>query len=615
MKRAKLIPSILMLVLCTAVLAVGIYAASPTSHSIVGTVNISAGGANVSITGYLDDGDSNYSNDIKVTDTYTSRTAQTISIYANALDFDCASAFDISEVAEKKLYFKVDNLSSYSLGAYFLEGTVPEGGTTESNIAESKSFNGTMGTQTITNLITATFTPYSEVPANGSTNMYSTLKLNQLNAEASSITLNLNLNIEKFNKELIPNYENMVQVKNSSGANVSVACKLQNASTTSTGTISNSGVWEIGGFAFSEEKFNGQLMLQTIKIKMVVTNNDSVPIAVSISSANTLDSSVLKVTTHGSPYIAPGNTEEVSIQFAAEFDRGTNNSITAVTAPEIPTYSYTVSIAKVDFSSNTLSRVAYDSTGIGNGTMKFYVEFGENPYVENEKLRWFIWAKDDGTGNPEALEPGIDYSGSTFLGGDIYYFISEYILDVENMNGIIYQNEAITGGTNSSGRNISDYASSNLRNYLKGITVKRDRVYNGDFTNYESYSNGSNVNFFESFKLTEDVLYGKILARSIQDLYATGANNNINELSSIYMGEMDKFWALSYNDVSYITNDDTNSENAIAYGITSGDLLSCSWWLRSPCDKDTEWIYTEDGFGGTMGDDGVGVRPAFALAI
>ncbi len=211
MKRAKLIPSILMLVLCTAVLAVGIYAASPTSHSIVGTVKITAGGANVSIAGYLDDGDSN-TDDVKVTDTYTSRTSQTISIYANALDFDCSSASDIAEVAEKKLYFKVENHSGFSLGAYFLEGTVPESGTTMSNIAESKNFNGTMGSQTITNLITAKFTTYSEVPANGSTKMYSTLKLNQLNSEASTVTLNLNLNIEKFNEELVP--VNVVEVKN-----------------------------------------------------------------------------------------------------------------------------------------------------------------------------------------------------------------------------------------------------------------------------------------------------------------------------------------------------------------------------------------------------------------
>ena len=615
MRKFKVLPSILMLVLCTAVLAVGIYAASPTSHNIVGTVKVTAGGANVSITGYLDDGDGDFTDDVKVTNTYTSRTSQTINIYANAIDFDCSSAFDISEVAEKKLYFKVDNLSSYSLGAYFLEGTVPAGGTTSSNIAETKNFNGTMGTTTITNLITATFTPYSEVPANGSTNMYSTLKLNQLNSEASTVTLNLNLNIEKFNEELKPVSENSVQVKNANGANITISCELQNASTTSTQSITNAGVWEVGALSFSDEKFNGQLRLETIKMKMLVKNNDSVPISVSISSANTLDSTMLKVTTYGSPYIAPGYTEEVSIQFAAEFNRGANNAITEVTAPEVLTYKYAVIINKLDSTSNMLSRVKFDSTGIGNGTMKFYVEFGENPYVENEKLRWFIWAKDDGTGNPEAIEPNVDYSGSTFLGGETYYFISEYILDVENMNGIIYQNEAITGGTNSSGRNISDYASSNLRKYLKGMTVKRDEVYNGTFANYECYSNGSNVNFFEWFKLTEDVLYGKILVRSIQDLYATGANNNINELSSIYMDEMDKFWALSYNDVSYITNDDTNEESAMAYGITSGDSLSCSWWLRSPYDKNTEWVYTEDGFGATMGDGAVGVRPAFALAI
>ncbi len=622
MKRAKLIPSILMLVLCTAVLAVGIYAASPTSHSIVGTVNITAGGANVSITGYLDDGDGVYTDDVKVTDTYTSRTSQTISIYANALDFDCSSASDIAEVAEKKLYFKVENHSGFSLGAYFLEGTVPESGTTSSNIAESKNFNGTMGSQTITNLITATFTTYSEVPANGSTKMYSTLKLNQLNSEASTVTLNLNLNIEKFNEELAPASENSVQVKNSEAVNVLVSCELQNASTTSTKSISNSGVWEAGTLAFSDETFNGQLRLQTVKMKMLVTNNHSKPISVSIieDDENEGQPSSVLVTTTSCSYIAVGATEEVSIQFAAVFDRGTSQSLVEPVIPTINPYNYNVTIVEVSEPSTVLSRIKYDSTGIANGTMHYYVEYGDNPYVANEKLRWYIWAKDVGTGAPTALVSGTDYDSSTNTfksTGSTYYFISQYILDVEDANyGLSFQNEYdVTKYYNANGDNINanDYASSNLRNYLNGLTVKRTYV-NDSSGNY--LANGSNVNFLDKYNLTDDALYAQINSRTLENLYANMGPTVA--VPSTYSGQADKFWLLSAIDWGYIKSLGSNvPANLIAYKLSSTSSEG-HWWLRT-CSSNFKNYFVNTGGSQNINAhvylDDVGTRPAFQIKI
>ena len=621
MKRAKLIPSILMLVLCTAVLAVGIYAANPTSHSIVGTVKITAGGANVSITGYLDDGDSN-TDDVKVTGTYTSRTSQTISIYANALDFDCSSAFDINEVAEKKLYFKVDNLSSYSLGAYFLQGTVPASGTTIGNIAETKSFNGTMGTTTITNLITATFTTYSEVPVSGSAYMYSTLKLNQLNTEASTVTLSLNLNIEKFNEELAPVSENVIQLKNSEAVNISVACELQNASTTSTKSISTSGVWETGTLAFSDETFNGQLRLQTVKLKMLVTNNHSAPISVSITEDDKSKgqaSSVLVITT-GCSYIAVGATEEISVQFSAVFDRGTSQSLVEPVIPTINPYNYNVTIAEVREASTVLSRIKYDSTGIANGTMHYYVEYGDNPYVANEKLRWYIWAKDGGTGAPTALVSETDYDSSTNTfksTGSTYYFISQYVLDVEDANyGLSFQNEYdVTNYYNANGNNINanDYSSSNLRSYLNGLTVKRTYVSDSS-GNY--LANGSNINFLDKYNLTDDALYAQINGRSLENLYANmGPTVTV---PSTYSGQADKFWALSAIDWSYIKSLGSNVvSNLIAYKLSS-TTSEGAWWLRTCSSNYKNYFVSTAGsqnINAPVYLDSAGVRPAFQIQI
>ncbi len=625
MRRFKLLPSILMLILCTAVLAVGIYAASPTSHSIVGTVKITAGGANVSITGYLDDGDGVYSNDVKVTGTYTSRTSQTISIYANALDFDCSSASDIAEAAEKKLYFKVENHSGFSLGAYFLEGTVPEGGTTMSNIAESKNFDGTMGTTTITNLITATFTPYSEVPVGDSAYMYSTLKLNQLNSEASTVTLNLNLNIEKCNTTLLPK-ENSIKVSGG-GTSVSVDCLLQNASKPSTMQISTSGVWEIGELSFSDELFLGHLRLQTIKAGMTITNNDTSPIRATITEGtkNTAqDSSLVEVTIINIPYIAPGKTGEVSVQFSAVYDRKTGDNLTQVTAPEIKTYNFNVKIEKINQVETLLSRVIYDSdTTAGSMPTRgfnYYVEFGDNPYytegstTQRPKLRWYIWGKDDGTGNPEALVPGTDYDATTkaFIGGGTYYFISEFAIDdipYQNEHNVCNENYPVG---NPMGYNGANYATSNIRNYLNGLTVKNNcseewisRIE--DEINY--LANGDNVNFLTKFNFINDTLFNRITERSVQELYTI--DNQTGTIPTGYENEKDRFWLLSESEFNFLKNTYPNCDESWIQHIAY-DYEYTTWWIF----RINDGLWTRNSVDGPEDVDGQSPqRPAFKLTI
>ncbi len=589
MKRFRLLPSILMLVLCTAVLAVGIYAASPTSHSVVGTINISAGGANVSITGYLDDGDGDYTDDVKVTDTYTSRTSQTISIYANALDFDCSSASDISEVAEKKLYFKVQNHSNFSLGAYFLEGTVPESGTTIGNIAETKNFNGTTGTETITNLVTATFTTYSEVPVNGSTYMYSKLKLNQINSEESTVTLRLNLNIERFNESLKPSAKNSILVENTSDVSISVNCAVENAGKESTQTITDSGSWCIGVLEFSEEIFSGQLRLQAVKAKMLIKNNGSSPISASLVATEDnaeQDSTKIKVTVLNNPYIASGATGEVSIQFAAIYDRGT----AAPTAPTINTYSYKAVVNNVDTAQSLISRVKYDDDS--NGTMpsrgyNYYVEFGDNPYyttgstTQRQKLRWYIWAKDNGSGVATRLVAGIDYNETThvFIGGGKYFFISENELDISNSQlGISYNNEYYDNTQlNLDGKYASDYAGSNIRKYLNGVTVKDCFIEDGKFN---KHANGENVNFYERYKLTEDVLFSQITERSLQDMYKGNTySSDTNTLLEKYAQESDKFWAITYSDCYCLAG--VSSDSDLLFDEEIDLNIGSVYWIQS----------------------------------
>ncbi len=647
MKKFRLLPSILMLVLCTAVLAVGIYAASPTSHSIVGTVKITAGGANVSITGYLDDGDGNYSDDVKVTDTYTSRTAQTINIYANALDFDCSSASDISQVAEKKLYFKVENLSAFSLGAYFLEGTVPESGTTSSNIAETKNFNGTMGQSTISNLITATFTPYSEVPVSGSAYMYSTLKLNQLNSEASTVTLNLNLNIEKYNSALgSATKENAVTI-NAVGSPVSVKCSINNSANDveTTFDVSNTYEWNSGGVAFADDMYLEQYRLPTICLNIEVTNTNDYPIKAIVKEGknNNLNDNIEATTTDNS-YIPKGKVGVVSIQFSAVYDRE-KESVTTI--PEIGTYCYGIVIEEVDEISSTYvyDKIKYDTdtseTGMPVRGLYYYIEYGDNPYYNEQdailqgasylhrrKLRWYVWAKDDGNGNPTALTSSdkiVDNGENKLAKGNTYYFISEYVL---SDGGICYQNERSGGGEDAINYNnnpSNDYSESDIRAYLNGITVK-DNQY-GNYA--QSLANGENENFYNSYNLTVDPIFSLIKTKKLGSIY-NELNNEYNPYDDEYVislptnnsnvsaSDEEKFWLINRtmgNEFVYGVKEDSDY---CAYWLGSGKENKLGyWWMCTPCG---EWaIEVGEGFFSDAGYDpwaeDIGARPVFMLDI
>lgn len=202
MKRAKLVPSLIMLCLSIAVLCFGVYSFTPITNSVGATVTITASTANVTVTAYIDDGDGVLTDDEAISNTYDSSNPGNLTITADKLVFDCSSASDLSSVSKVKLYFKVINSSSASVGAYFLQGTI-SGETTLENVATEKNFNGTATSGTKENIVTATLTPYTEIPANSTKYMYSTLSLNELLTEECSVSISLALNIEPFNESLV----------------------------------------------------------------------------------------------------------------------------------------------------------------------------------------------------------------------------------------------------------------------------------------------------------------------------------------------------------------------------------------------------------------------------
>ncbi len=425
-----------------------------------------------------------------------------------------------------------------------------------------------------------------------------------------------------------------INIQNANNLNVSFECDVVNAKDASATTITNSGVWTLQ-LAFSEDAFCNYLRLQAIKLEVLVTNNDSVPISVDISPVSNITQNSIDVTTIGNAYIAPGDTEEVSIQFSAVYDRGENDSVFEVVAPSITSCEYNAVVSQVDTSASVLSRVKYDATGIANGTMHYYIEFGDNPYynatdagaqgssyAHRAKLRWYIWGKDKGTGAPTALVAGTDYNATTntFIStGSTYYFISEYILDVDDNNmGISFQNEYTIESPKSNiyGNYPSDYSDSNMRNYLNGVTVKR--TYISESKN--CFANGSNINFLDRFNLTRDDLYSKIDARSLKNLYDNGASGTINELPASHADDVDKYWLLSLNDRLLIRS--AKDINAVAYLLSGGNVNTAGyWWLRSPggtLSTDCEQVVGINGVAipiCNVNRDDIGVRPAFQIII
>ena len=59
MKKLKLLPTILMLVLCVGVLAVGVFAITPTKNTISGTITVNASNPEVKISAYKYGADGN----------------------------------------------------------------------------------------------------------------------------------------------------------------------------------------------------------------------------------------------------------------------------------------------------------------------------------------------------------------------------------------------------------------------------------------------------------------------------------------------------------------------------------------------------------------------------
>ncbi len=196
MKRLKLMPSLIMLVLCVSILAVGVFALNPISNSISGTINISASKGNFAITGYVDD--------VVVYPRKQVHTKADLVIDSSSLNFDASSYCFPEEVPEKEIKLVIENLTNTALGVFFCD--TANVNATESNIvtdAEVKSSSDSAKT-----ILNAELDFYKYIaPANDENTfdqveMLITLSVASLTGSTQTGSFNFNLNIEEYDPEL-----------------------------------------------------------------------------------------------------------------------------------------------------------------------------------------------------------------------------------------------------------------------------------------------------------------------------------------------------------------------------------------------------------------------------
>ena len=124
MKKLKILPSILMLVLCVGVLAIGVFALAPTENSISGTITINSSNPEFKIQVYKTVIDSNgtvVEAKEAVGGEYTVRSGTELKL--GTFEFDIDEANTVEDINKFKFEFEVTSAADENLGMYFSKDT------------------------------------------------------------------------------------------------------------------------------------------------------------------------------------------------------------------------------------------------------------------------------------------------------------------------------------------------------------------------------------------------------------------------------------------------------------------------------------------------------------
>ncbi len=200
MKKIRLLPSFLMLVLCVVSLVVGAYALKPKKSNVQGTISISASNAEVEITAYL-----GANKTTKVSNTVSTRANSVVPIYEDVLSFNGSGKATASEVDAIILVLEIKNNSTeHELGAFFSQDeTLPET-ITSSNITTSMGFDGASIDKkiVISDMVGVDLQGYTKIGISETVNVSCVFYLNALSDVDMKVNFDLPLVVHPYDESL-----------------------------------------------------------------------------------------------------------------------------------------------------------------------------------------------------------------------------------------------------------------------------------------------------------------------------------------------------------------------------------------------------------------------------
>lgn len=448
---------------------------------------------------------------------------------------------------------------------------------------------------------------------------------------------NANLNVSGtvgFNAHNI-DYTANVYMYGHSGADGKPVTEANKVSLTNTN--SDKVTFELGDQTFSDLGDSGEP--ETIYVVIEVTNNSDFNVALkaNLSLCTTADANILIDTPKDDSariLASKTGTEDAkkgTIKYTLNVKKNANGEY-----PEIPTTNVVtlkVDLAKTDLTAGTAVRadlpveikeftpeyvtnlrttlnnlkikygskdyIEYNGGGVKCYAERYpyYIEMGQATGVTN-KVNWLIV----GTNENDTLTTLTDTDKQALAEGlmlnKTYTMLSEKILYTESTAnyGISFQNAYSNSSTSipaykntNNDYSAQDYATSNVRSYLKGNTVQR--AYTSANSVYSP--SGTQVNLMTTYNLADDKMYNKIQERTLTSLYTNigtpkgtiwSATNDDGKTDKTN----DKLWLLSETEMTeafkftedYINSSYRASAITTAYGDTASS--AAAWWLRSP---------------------------------
>ena len=284
MKKFKFLPSVLMLIACIAVLAVGVFAVSPTQNTISGSITINASNPEILISAYKHKANGDMEEEPFFPET-PARSGINIDLGILAFDVSSCNTEEDLKNLDVKITIKLENLSNEELGVYFTDKLVEDKiQTIEDRIVQKNLTDSTNSTDNVK----AEMNEYSRLaPKQDSENgvCFTTITFKLLKFISDGATIDLSaeanrmcLNVEKFNKKIL--YKDglinadlgISSLSSQATTRIDVVDALGNSIVISRSSLGEGSVININDYLLAFETGSNEKDIEDITIKYTVTN-------------------------------------------------------------------------------------------------------------------------------------------------------------------------------------------------------------------------------------------------------------------------------------------------------------------------------------------------------